>query len=409
MTEPERSVITVTELNTYIKSLLDSDPILKKIAVKGEISNYRPNSSGHLYFTLKDENGAIRCVMFRALAQKLRFTPENGMKVIAVGDVSSFVRDGQYQLYLTALTPDGVGDLYAAFEQLKRRLGAEGLYDPTLKKPIPRYPRLIAVVTSPTGAAVRDMLRILKKRYPIARVLVVPVKVQGAGAAEEIAAAITYLNTKRYIDVMIIGRGGGSIEDLWAFNEEVVARAIAASEIPVVSAVGHEPDVTISDFVADLRAATPSNGAELATPDAAELVIRLDERRAALTRQMLTRIDSERQQLNRIAEKRVYQSPMGYLDEKRMALDYLAERFRAVSEKCLTAQQHRLGHAAARLDAMSPLKVLGRGYAIALNASQEAVRSAETLQPGDALSIRFEQGTAHCEVRSVESATSATR
>lgn len=405
MTEPERSVITVTELNSYIKSLLDSNPILKKVAVKGEISNYRPNTSGHLYFTLKDENGAIRCVMFRALAQKLRFTPENGMKVIAIGDVSSFVRDGQYQLYLTALTPDGIGDLYAAFEQLKRRLEAEGLYDPALKKTIPRYPRLIAVVTSPTGAAVRDMLRILKKRYPIARVLVVPVKVQGAGAAEEIAAAIAYLNTKRYVDVMIIGRGGGSIEDLWAFNEEVVARAVAASEIPVVSAVGHEPDVTISDFVADLRAATPSNAAELTTPDAAELAIRLDERRALLMRLVLTRIGLYRQQIDRIEEKRVYQSPMGYLDEKRMALDYLAERFRVVSEKCLTEQQHRLGNAAARLDAMSPLKVLGRGYAIALNDSEEVVRSAETLKPGDSLTLRFEKGKAHCEVRSVEPVT----
>ena len=321
MTEPERAVITVTELNEYIKSLLDGDAILKKIAVKGEISNFRPNSSGHLYFTLKDEGGAVRCVMFRALAQKLKFTPENGMKVIAVGGVSSFVRDGQYQLYLSALTPDGIGDLYAAFEQLKRRLGAEGLFDPARKKAIPRYPRLIAIVTSPTGAAIQDMLRILKKRYPIARVLLVPVKVQGAGAAEEIAGAITYLNTKRYIDVIITGRGGGSIEDLWCFNEEVVARAIAASRIPVVSAVGHEPDVTISDFAADLRAATPSNAAELVTPDAAELTLRLEERRTALARTMLARFDSARKRLNDIAGKRVFASPLGYFDEKRMMLD----------------------------------------------------------------------------------------
>ena len=402
MTEPERAVITVTELNEYIKSLLDGDAILKKIAVKGEISNFRPNSSGHLYFTLKDEGGAVRCVMFRALAQKLKFTPENGMKVIAVGGVSSFVRDGQYQLYLSALTPDGIGDLYAAFEQLKRRLGAEGLFDPARKKAIPRYPRLIAIVTSPTGAAIQDMLRILKKRYPIARVLLVPVKVQGAGAAEEIAGAITYLNTKRDIDVIITGRGGGSIEDLWCFNEEVVARAIAASRIPVVSAVGHEPDVTISDFAADLRAATPSNAAELVTPDAAELTLRLEERRTALARTMLARFDSARKRLNDIAGKRVFASPLGYFDEKRMMLDYLSERFRTIAEKQLTVQNHRLANAAARLDAMSPLKVLGRGYAIALDDSQTAVRSAETLHPGDRLCVRFAAGSAQCEVQSVD-------
>ena len=402
MTEPERAVITVTELNEYIKSLLDGDAILKKISVKGEISNFRPNSSGHLYFTLKDEGGAVRCVMFRALAQKLKFTPENGMKVIAVGGVSSFVRDGQYQLYLSALTPDGIGDLYAAFEQLKRRLGAEGLFDPARKKAIPRYPRLIAIVTSPTGAAIQDMLRILKKRYPIARVLLVPVKVQGAGAAEEIAGAITYLNTKRYIDVIITGRGGGSIEDLWCFNEEVVARAIAASRIPVVSAVGHEPDVTISDFAADLRAATPSNAAELVTPDAAELTLRLEERRTALARTMLARFDSARKRLNDIAGKRVFASPLGYFDEKRMMLDYLSERFRTIAEKQLTVQNHRLANAAARLDAMSPLKVLGRGYAIALDDSQTAVRSAETLHPGDRLCVRFAAGSAQCEVQSVD-------
>ena len=303
---------------------------------------------------------------------------------------------------MSALTPDGIGDLYAAFEQLKRRLGAEGLFDPARKKAIPRYPRLIAIVTSPTGAAIQDMLRILKKRHPIARVLVVPVKVQGAGAAEEIAGAITYLNTKRYIDVIITGRGGGSIEDLWCFNEEVVARAIAASRIPVVSAVGHEPDVTISDFAADLRAATPSNAAELVTPDAAELTLRLEERRTALARTMLARFDSARKRLNDIAGKRVFASPLGYFDEQRMMLDYLSERFRTIAEKQLTVQNHRLANAAARLDAMSPLKVLGRGYAIALDDSQTAVRSAETLHPGDRLCVRFAAGSAQCEVQSVD-------
>ena len=398
----DRAAITVTELNEYVKSLLDGDPLLRRIAVKGEISNYRPNSSGHLYFTLKDEGGAVRCVMFRAAAQKLKFAVENGMKVVASGSVSAFVRDGQYQLYLTGLTPDGIGDLYAAFEQLKRRLGAEGLFDPARKKPVPRYPRLIAIVTSPTGAAIRDMLRILKKRYPIARVLVVPVKVQGSGAAEEIAAAVAYLNTKRYIDVIIAGRGGGSIEDLWCFNEEIVARAIAASRIPVVSAVGHEPDFTIADFAADLRAATPSNAAELVTPDAAELTLRLDERQTALTRLMNARFDALRKRLEAIGEKRVYASPLGYVDEKRMALDYLSERFRSVGEQLLTAQSHRLANAAARLDAMSPLKVLGRGYAIALREDGGAVRSGGALRAGEELRLRFADGGARCEVKEVE-------
>jgi len=247
------------------------------------------------------------------------------------------------------------------------------------------------------------MLRILKKRYPIARVLVVPVKVQGVGAAEEIAEAITYLNGKRYIDVIIAGRGGGSIEDLWCFNEEVVARAIAASKIPVVSAVGHEPDVTIADYAADLRAATPSNGAELTTPDAAELTMRLNERQVLLARQMTARIDALAKRLEAIGEKRVYASPVNYIDEKRMALDYLVNRFQHVGEKVLTAGQHRLANAAARLDAMSPLKVLGRGYAIAMREDGSAVRRAADLAVGDSVSVRFAEGKANCEVTAIES------
>ena len=401
METEDRRVITVTELNTYIKELLDDNPLLQRIAVKGEISNYRPNTSGHLYFTLKDEGGAIRCVMFRGAAQKLRFRPENGMKVIAVGSVSAFVRDGQYQLYLSSLTPDGIGDLYAAFEQLKQRLGGEGLFDESRKKPIPRFPRFIAIVTSPTGAAIRDMLRILKKRFPIARVLVVPVKVQGEGAAGEIAEAINYLNTKRYVDVIITGRGGGSLEDLWCFNEEVVARAIAASRIPVVSAVGHEPDVTIADYAADLRAATPSNGAELVTPDAEELRLWLDERQTMLSRTVSGRVDVLRKRLDGIAEKRVYASPVNYIDEKRMALDYLSERFRSTGEKLFTAQTHRLENIAARMDAMSPLKVLGRGYAIAMD-EHGAVRSADALHVGQELDLRFAEGGAKCVVEALE-------
>ena len=259
-----QNVLSITQLNEYIRSRLDADPLLSQVAVRGEISNYKMYPSGHHYFTLKDEGGALKCVMFKGNAMRLRFRPENGMKVIAMGKVSVFPRDGAYQLYCTAMAMDGVGDLYAAFEQLKKKLAAEGLFDPAHKKPLPKYPGTIGIITSSAGAAVHDMLRILNKRYPMTKVRLLPVRVQGVEAPGEIAAAIRYANYHKLADLLIVGRGGGSIEDLWAFNDERVAYAIYESEIPVIAAVGHEPDVTISDFVADLRAATPSNAAELA-------------------------------------------------------------------------------------------------------------------------------------------------
>ena len=267
MTEP----ISVTALNRYVKQLLDRDVLLSQVLVRSEISNYKMYPSGHHYFSLKDAESSVRCVMFRREAASLRFRPENGMKVIVSGRVSVFPRDGAYQLYCNTMVPDGVGDLAAAFEQLKNRLYQEGLFDPTHKKPIPAYPKTIALVTSPAGAAVRDMLRILGARYPLAKVLVVPVRVQGEEAPGEIIQALDLVNACQAADLIITGRGGGSMEDLWAFNDEGVARAIYRSHIPIISAVGHEPDVTIADFVADLRAATPSNGAELAVPDQGEL------------------------------------------------------------------------------------------------------------------------------------------
>ena len=256
-----RQVLTITQLNEYIRSRMDADPFLSGIAVRGEVSNYKLYPSGHHYFTLKDEGAALKCVMFKSSAQRLRFRPENGMKIIAMGKVSVYPRDGVYQLTCTALAMDGIGDLYAAFEQLKGRLAKEGLFDPAHKKAIPKYPGTIGIITSSAGAAVHDMLRILRKRYPLTNVRLLPVRVQGAEAPGEIAAAIRYANHYRLADLLIVGRGGGSIEDLWAFNDERVAYAIYESGIPVISAVGHEPDVTISDYVADLRAATPSNAA----------------------------------------------------------------------------------------------------------------------------------------------------
>ena len=267
----EQNIIAVSQVNEYIKFLLDRDELLTNICVRGELSNYKVYPSGHHYFSLKDAGGALRCVMFRSSAQRLRFRPENGMQVVACGRVTVFPRDGAYQLYCNSLTADGAGDLYVAFEQLKETLAKEGLFDPAHKKPLPRYPHTIAIITSPAGAAIMDMLRILGKRYPLSKIKLLPVRVQGAEAPAEIAGAIRYANAHKVADVLITGRGGGSMEDLWAFNDERVARAIYDSEIPVISAVGHEPDVTISDFVADVRAATPSNAAELVAPDQNDL------------------------------------------------------------------------------------------------------------------------------------------
>ena len=277
-----QNVLSITQLTEYIRGRLDDDPFLGQVAVRGEISNYKVYPSGHHYFTLKDEGAALKCVMFKGNAMRLRFRPDNGMKVIAMGKVTVYPRDGAYQLYCAAMAMDGVGDLYAAFEQLKKKLAAQGLFDPAHKKPLPKCPGTIGIVTSSAGAAVHDMLRILRKRYPLTKVRLLPVRVQGAEAPGEIAAAIRYANRYKLADLLIVGRGGGSIEDLWAFNDELVAHAIYESEIPVISAVGHEPDVTISDYVADLRAATPSNAAELAVPDQDALRQNLDAMSSAM-------------------------------------------------------------------------------------------------------------------------------
>ena len=296
-------VYTVSQVNNYVKSLMDGDGLLTGLLVRGEISNYKCYASGHHYFSLKDEQGSLRCVMFRGEAARLRFRPANGMQVVAFGRVSVYPRDGAYQLYCNELIPDGRGSLDEAFERLRRRLEGEGLFDEDNKQPMPEYPKKIALVTSPSGAAVRDMLRILGARWPLSEVLVVPVRVQGQEAAGEIAAAIHRLNNRADIDLIITGRGGGSKEDLWAFNEEVVARAIYISNIPVISAVGHEPDVTIADYVADLRAATPSNAAELAVPDQADERARLAQLSGRLARSVQARLGGARRELDRLKNK----------------------------------------------------------------------------------------------------------
>lgn len=401
MTNQQQPVYTVTQVNTYIKSLLDGDRFLGRIYVRGEISNYKKYPSGHHYFSMKDEQGTLRCVMFRSAASRLRFHPENGMKVIAFGRVTVFPRDGGYQLYVEALTPDGVGDLYVAFEQLKAKLSAEGLFDPAHKKPIPRIPGTIGVITSSAGAAVHDMLRILKARWPMTQVKLLPVRVQGTEAPPEIAGAIAYANRWKVADVLIVGRGGGSMEDLWAFNDERVARAIYQSEIPVISAVGHEPDVTISDFVADLRAATPSNAAELAVPDQNDVYGALRNLRERLNQNQLTRLSQYRKRLERCQMARVLTDPMAAVNDRRVLLDYNARRLSAAMERRVGAEQQRFAALMAGLDAMSPLKVLSRGYAVAQKEGKvlSSVAQAELF---DQIQVRLSDGTLECTVNGIK-------
>ena len=387
-----QNVISVTQLNEYIRSRMDADEMLAGVAVKGEISNYKMYPSGHHYFTLKDEGGALKCVMFKGNAVRLRFRPENGMKVIAMGRVTVFPRDGAYQLYCTAMAMDGIGDLYAAFEQLKAKLAAQGLFDPAHKKLIPKYPGTIGIVTSSAGAAVHDMLRILRKRFPLTRVLLLPVRVQGAEAPPEIAAAIRYANHFRLADLLIVGRGGGSIEDLWAFNDERVAYAIYESKIPVISAVGHEPDVTISDFVADLRAATPSNAAELAVPDQDALRLQLDSMAAAMASGLHRQVRSARQHLDVLSKSPALMSPMGYLNQKKQNLELLRNRLISAQNRSVDRRKRYYVELTAKLDAMSPLKVLTRGYAMAQAADGTVIRSVKQVDSGDEITVQLSDG-----------------
>jgi len=394
----EGTVLSPTQVGLYIKSIMERDRLLSGIMVRGEISNYKLYPSGHHYFTLKDGEGALKCVMFRGSASALRFRPQNGMQVIAAGRITVYPRDGQYQLYCERLTPDGAGDLHIAFEQMKEKLYREGLFDPKYKKPIPEYPHTIALVTSPAGAAVRDMLRILGARFPMAKVRILPVRVQGEGAANEIAAAIRWANWQNVADLIITGRGGGSMEDLWAFNEEVVARAVFESEIPVISAVGHEPDITISDFVADLRAATPSNAAELAVPDQDELYADLMGKKSRLEQEIRHRLAQQRRRLEHLAGRRPMTDPTYYFQTKRQLLDHQSERLVHSMEKTLAAQRQRTASFAAALDAMSPLKVLGRGYAIARKKDGTLLTRVADAEKGEKFELRVSDGSMMCRV-----------
>lgn len=397
-----QNVLSITQINEYIRSRMDADPMLTQVAVRGEISNYKLYPSGHHYFTLKDEGGALKAVMFKGNAMRLRFRPENGMKVIAMGKISVFPRDGAYQLYCSAMAVDGVGDLHAAFEQLKAKLAAQGLFDPSHKKPIPKYPGVIGIVTSSAGAALHDMLRILRKRYPLSQVRLLPVRVQGVEAPGEIAAAIGYANHHHLADLLIVGRGGGSIEDLWAFNDERVAYAIYHSEIPIISAVGHEPDVTISDYVADLRAATPSNAAELAVPDQDALRQTLDSCSAAMASALSRQLKSARRHLEILSASPVLRSPAGYLERRRLELTSLRDRLLAAQTRLVDGKKQGYIRLTAKLDALSPLKVLSRGYAMVQNSQETVVRSVSQTNKNDKLTLLLHDGRIHATVTDVE-------
>lgn len=401
MIQNKSAVITVSQLNFYIKSLFDSDVNLSYVFLSGEISNFTNHyRTGHLYMTLKDANASVKAVMFRSSASRLKFVPENGMKVIVKGRVSVFERDGQYQVYIDDMQPDGAGALTIAFEQLKLKLQKQGLFDMEAKKPIPKFPRKIGVVTSPTGAAIQDIRNIVFRRFPSAEIILYPVLVQGDGAAQQIADAIEYFNQNDLVDVLIVGRGGGSIEDLWAFNEEIVAYAIYNSIIPVISAVGHETDFTISDFVADLRAPTPSAAAELAVPDKAELLNNLKFLLKHCNQAMADILSGKRNELEYITSSVYLKNPLMLIRQKQMQFDSVTSRIRNSALLTLAEEKTRFAKAASALDSLSPFKVLARGYSVVTDADGKIISASKDLKKDDIINIKFSKGNAECIVLS---------
>jgi exodeoxyribonuclease VII large subunit len=398
----EERVISVSELNEYVKMLIDNDEILAHVTVRGEISNFTNHRTGHFYLTLKDEGSLIKAVMFRSFASKLKFLPENGMKVIVRGRVSAFVRDGQYQIYIEGMEPDGVGALYIAYEQLKRKLTAEGLFDRARKKPIPKIPTRIGIITSPTGAAVRDIINILGRRFPLCRPVLYPSLVQGDGAPANIIAGIDYFNETKSADVLIVGRGGGSIEDLWAFNDEALCRRVASSEIPIISAVGHETDFTLCDFAASVRAPTPSAAAELAVPESAELARKIGNVQTRMELLCTQKIKLSRERLARLASSRSLTSPMNLIDDKRMALGVTEEKLYSRMEKILERKKALLGASAAKLDALNPLSVVARGYSAVFADDGKLIKSVEQTKVGETVSFMLTDGKISAEVKTVE-------
>ena len=399
----QRRIITVSELNEYLKMLFEYDEILRNVYVKGEISNFTNHyKTGHFYFSLKDAGGAVKAVMFRSSAAKLKFMPENGMRVILGGRVSVFPRDGQYQIYAETMEPDGIGSLYIAYEQLKAKLEKEGLFAEFRKKPLPKMPKRIGIVTSPTGAAIRDMIHILGRRFPAAEIVLYPALVQGEAAPASIIRGIQYFNSKKDVDVLIVGRGGGSIEDLWAFNNENLVRTIAASEIPVISAVGHETDFTLCDFVADMRAPTPSAAAEIAVPDTAELLHRVSRTEERLSLAVFRNIEANRAHLKRLASARSMTSPMNVIDDKRMALAMEEQQLAGRMEALIAKKRAGFIRDTAKLDALNPLAVIARGYSAIFDENGALIKSVSQTKEGDALSFMVTDGKIRAEVKELE-------
>lgn len=391
----EAKVATVSQINGYVKKILDHNIVLNNIWIKGEISNFKHHYSGHLYITLKDEGGVLKAVMFRSSAQSLAFEPSDGMKVLARGRISVYEAGGSYQLYIEEMIPDGVGELYIAYEQLKKQLEEEGLFDERHKKPIPQFPKRVGVVTASTGAAVRDIINVITRRYPMAEIVIYPAQVQGNGAAESVVRAIEYFNATQEVDTLIVGRGGGSIEDLWAFNEEITARAIFASKIPIISAVGHETDFTIADFVADLRAPTPSAAAEIAVPSVIELMNRINTCRQRISKNITGHIESGRLLLRRFKMK----TPKDKIDDYNLKLDSLLRTMENSFKMKDMSLKKQLASAAAKLDALSPLQTLARGYSIPTAEDGTVIRSAKDMKKGMEFTLRLKDGSAECEVK----------
>lgn len=390
----EPKVATVSQINNYIKRVLDANTILNDIWIKGEISNFKLHYSGHMYITLKDEGGVLKAVMFKSAASGLNFKPEDGMKVMARGRVAVYEAGGAYQLYIYEMIPDGVGELYIAYEQLKKRLEAEGIFAPEHKKPIPQYPEKVGVVTAATGAAVRDIINVITRRYQYAEIILYPSLVQGVGAAENICRAIEYFNETKMVDVIIAGRGGGSIEDLWAFNEEAVARAIYASDIPIISAVGHETDFTIADFAADLRAPTPSAAAEIAVPSQLELISRIMVDKNRIANAMIKRLKEEKKHLESLKVK----NPKERIQDEYIRIDNLEKQAEKNFKIKLLHEKERLGTLASKLDALSPLKVMARGYAIALDDDGNVIKNAADMDTNMEFDLKLHDGEKHCRV-----------
>ncbi len=395
--------LTVTGLNEYIKNKLESDYLLNNILVKGEISNFVNHyKTGHFYLSLKDEGGVIRAVMFRMHASKIPFVPENGMKVICRGRVSSYVKDGQYQLYISEMQPDGIGALYIAFEQLKKKLETEGLFDPAYKKPLPKYPKKIGIITSPTGAAVRDMIHVSGRRFPLAELCLYPSLVQGDGAPKQLIEGIRCFNEFYPVDLIILGRGGGSLEELWAFNDENLARAIFASRIPILSAVGHETDFSISDFVADLRAPTPSAAAEVALPETGEVKRKLHNVIDRMSLSLEMQLKALRDRVEILSKSRSLSGMMNLVDDRRMFLATLDREMENAMANILQEKKSILLQKAASLDALSPLAVLTRGYSAVFNEKGQTVSQKKNLSVGDKVTLRLSDGSAKAEILEVE-------